>query len=111
MEIITVVEATGSTAEILHLDEVLLDVCAYKLHEGTDVLGGTGGEEGEEAPSSRVLVLPSRALDGLWEYLVFEPDIRKGLLHFISSISKCSWEPRRVAVLIYWYVGGSFVCG
>ncbi|KAI5848703.1 P-loop containing nucleoside triphosphate hydrolase protein [Morchella snyderi] len=86
VEIITVVEATGSTAEILNLDEVLLDVCAYKLHERADVLGGTGAEEGEEAPSSRVLVLPSRALDGLWEYLVFEPDIRRGLLHFISSI-------------------------
>ncbi|KAG0638875.1 P-loop containing nucleoside triphosphate hydrolase protein [Tuber brumale] len=30
--------------------------------------------------------LPAKALDGLWEFLIFDPDIKTKLLHFISTI-------------------------
>lgn len=49
----------------------MLDIHAYKLHpEAVASVGASqdGGDDGnEEHPSSRVTVLPSEALDGLWE--------------------------------------------
>lgn len=71
VEVISVVEATGSTAGVLYLEQVTLGIHAYKLHAETPTSGGVsqsdrdGGEE--EQPSSRVTVLPSKGLDGLWE--------------------------------------------
>lgn len=49
----------------------MLDIHAYKLHPETVASIGTsqGSEDdgGEEQPSSKVTVLPSKTLDGLWE--------------------------------------------
>lgn len=68
---ISIVEATGSTADVLYLEEVILDIHAYKLHpEAAPSVGASqGSEDGDhdEQPSSKMTVLPSKTLDGLWE--------------------------------------------
>ncbi|KAL0631558.1 hypothetical protein Q9L58_009582 [Maublancomyces gigas] len=72
VEIISVVEATGSAADVLYLENVVLDIHAYKLHP--DVVPSVGpsqeSDDGDhdEQPSSKVTVLPSKTLDGLWEF-------------------------------------------
>ena len=71
VESISVVEATGSTDKILYLEKVELDINAYKLHLRTpqpaSQLSEESTAEGEEHPSARVMELPAKALDGLWE--------------------------------------------
>ena len=71
VESISVVEATGSTDKILYLEKVELDINAYKLHLRTSPpasqLSEESSTENEEHPSARVMELPARGLDGLWE--------------------------------------------
>jgi len=71
VESISVVEATGSTDKILYLEKVELDINAYKLHLRTSQPASQLSEEStvesEERPSARVMELPARDLDGLWE--------------------------------------------
>ncbi|KAL7274092.1 hypothetical protein RUND412_003013 [Rhizina undulata] len=89
VEIISVVEANGSTADILRLDQVELDIHTYKLHieaSFPDSQIDEAATDQEDHPTARTMELPSRSLDGLWENLVFDPDIKTKLLHFISSI-------------------------
>lgn len=62
---------------MLYLESVVLDIHVYKLHpevavsagtwQGSEDGGGGGGSEYEGQPSSKVTVLPSKTLDGLWE--------------------------------------------
>lgn len=71
VEAISVVEATGSAADVLYLENVVLDIHAYKLHPEAATSPGAsqGSEDGDhdEQPSSKVTILPSKTLDGLWE--------------------------------------------
>lgn len=70
MEFIAVVEATGSIAETLHVEEVELAIHTYKLRSTDTVSSSPETEEivdQYEHPTARVLELPSNSLDGLWE--------------------------------------------
>jgi hypothetical protein len=71
VESISVVEATGSADRILYLESVQLDIHAYKLHMSAPPVSQVSDEstsaEHEDHPSARIMELPAKALDGLWE--------------------------------------------
>lgn len=67
-------------SRVFRLDEVELDVHAYQLRstQSSSLLGGgASGKDDEEAmPEARVLSLPSREFDGLWEWYVADRPVR-----------------------------------
>ncbi|KAG5520067.1 hypothetical protein PMAC_001143 [Pneumocystis sp. 'macacae'] len=86
VEQIRVVEASGSDKEILYLDEVDLDIHIYQLNNDLPTLSSFDYEDQEDGPMAIVTELPSLSLEGLWDNLVFENNIKNNLLHFIHTV-------------------------
>ncbi|KAI5795111.1 pachytene checkpoint component Pch2 [Geopyxis carbonaria] len=84
IERMSVTEVTGSTSEILALNEVKLSIHVYQLYVAPFKRALQRNED--DAPTSRVTELPSPHLEGIWESLVFDPDIKSKLLRFISTL-------------------------
>ncbi|KAF9884643.1 hypothetical protein FE257_001396 [Aspergillus nanangensis] len=94
-ESITVTECTGGEREsgVYRLLQVELDVQAYQLREGLDQENSQptqqledSTEMGEDPTKGRVLLLPSKELDGLWESLQFDQPLQATLLHAINRM-------------------------
>ncbi|KAF8471993.1 P-loop containing nucleoside triphosphate hydrolase protein [Kalaharituber pfeilii] len=90
VEAINVVEVDGSSDEVLSLDNVELQIYAYKLRtpltSNNSYLQIEDALDKDEQPVARVLELPTSQLDGCWEHLFYCPDIKIKLLQFISTI-------------------------
>lgn len=86
IEQIKVVEVSGSNKEILYLDEVDLDVHIYRLNHNVPLVNSFDDQDLEDGPMAIVTELPSLSLEGLWDNLIFENNIKNNLLHFIHTI-------------------------
>lgn len=86
IEQIRVVEVSGSNKEILYLDEVDLDVHIYQLNNSLPFINNFDDQDLEDGPMAIVTELPSLSLEGLWDSLVFEDNIKNNLLHFIHTV-------------------------
>ncbi|GAO47163.1 AAA-domain-containing protein [Saitoella complicata NRRL Y-17804] len=123
VEKIRVVEVTGlgegdgedGGTEIVGLEGVELDIHVYQLNDDTTTSSSTqstsdpfglsddndDGDE-DECASATVVELPSRSLEGLWDSLVYEGDVKGKLLRFVSTLmlfsdcgvdfNVCSWN-------------------
>ncbi|EAW08510.1 putative pachytene checkpoint component Pch2 [Aspergillus clavatus NRRL 1] len=95
LDSITVTECTGGDVEsgAYRLRNVELDVQAYQLRTQLDNEGSQHTQQVEDATELdddqgkvRVLVLPSRELDGLWESLHYDQPLQSTLLRAISRM-------------------------
>ncbi|KAG5440277.1 hypothetical protein PCANB_001847 [Pneumocystis canis] len=86
VEQIKVVEVSGSNKEILYLDEVDLDIHIYQLNSSLPAFNSFDDGDQEDGPMAIVTELPSLSLEGLWDNLVFEDNIKNNLLHFIHTV-------------------------
>ncbi|EEQ32677.1 thyroid hormone receptor interactor 13 [Microsporum canis CBS 113480] len=96
---IKVIECSGkqNESEAFRLDSVNLDVQAYQLRSSepdTNLPQNHGNEKQEDecSPQARVMSLPNRELDGIWESLLFDQPIHSNLLHAISRMLGFSWR-------------------
>ncbi|WEW61376.1 hypothetical protein PRK78_006866 [Emydomyces testavorans] len=87
-----VVESIGMQTESgsYHLHDVELDVQAYQLHssdlEPSSQKQDTNDETEENEPQARIVPLPNKELDGIWESLLFEKPIPSNLLRAASRM-------------------------
>ncbi|KAF8252805.1 AAA-domain-containing protein [Wilcoxina mikolae CBS 423.85] len=91
-----VAEIVGSTEDTVSLSQVQLELHVYTLHSEARlaVLCNKNEEDNTEgSPSCRIVTLPSETLDGVWDSLVFESNLKKKLLSFISTIRLSSLAP------------------
>lgn len=91
-------EFTG-TEEITsfhRLGDVQLDVQAYELRDGETETGeGNKGsiwpsESDDDLPQARVIPLPSKSLDGIWDTLIFDTAMPTDLLRFLTRMMSMS---------------------
>ncbi|KAI1906929.1 cytochrome c1 [Ophidiomyces ophidiicola] len=98
LETVRVVECTGTQTEsgTYLVCEVSLDVQAYQLHQpGLNVLSQEQdhtGETDDDEPHIRILPLPSKELDGIWESLFFEQPIHSSLLRAVARMLAFAWH-------------------
>ncbi|KAK5009973.1 hypothetical protein LTR28_012445 [Elasticomyces elasticus] len=89
---INVVDASGTAVDtaVYKLDQVQLDVQAYELHSDDGSPSRRVIEQWPEQemdqPQARVTLLPSRALSGAWDSLVYEDKIPARLLQFMTRM-------------------------
>ncbi|PLN78730.1 putative pachytene checkpoint component Pch2 [Aspergillus taichungensis] len=92
---ITVTECNGGDSEsgAYRLQQVELDVQAYQLRPQFDQECSQPTQhpeepanDGDEIPKERVMALPNKELDGLWESLKFDQPIQFNLLHAVSRM-------------------------
>ncbi|GES58731.1 pachytene checkpoint component Pch2 [Aspergillus terreus] len=99
IESIIVTDCIGGNKEsgAYRLPQVELDVQVYQLRTASEQEGSqptqqleesTDGEE--DSAKERVLMLPNKELDGLWESLRFDEPIPTQLLHAISRMGQSS---------------------
>ncbi|OLL23724.1 Pachytene checkpoint protein 2 [Neolecta irregularis DAH-3] len=84
IENIRVVEVSGSLEEVLQLDQVELEIHIYKFSK--IVNHSEYLEDEDDTPAANIINLPSEILEGIWETLIFEDDLKKSLLLFIHAI-------------------------
>lgn len=77
---------------VVSLEDVTLRVHVYQppLSSKTSGFSAGGdddddGEGGDDVPAASVLHLPSRSLEGLWDTLVYDGDVKGKLLGYIYS--------------------------
>lgn len=81
-----IVEAVGTKEEILSLEETQLDIHVYQLQHQRTLGDAFTSADDDELPTATVTELPSHHLEGLWESLIFDNEIKGGLLHFVSTM-------------------------
>ncbi|KAF8534032.1 pachytene checkpoint component Pch2 [Trichophaea hybrida] len=94
-----VAEIVGSTEDTVALSQVQLELHLYTLHSETRlaVLCNKNEEDNtEDSPSCRIVTLPSETLDGVWDSLVFESNLKKKLLGFISTIRLIRFSDKKI---------------
>ncbi|ORY89054.1 P-loop containing nucleoside triphosphate hydrolase protein [Leucosporidium creatinivorum] len=75
----------------VHLSQVTLQIHVYqppsssKVTEFSTNAEGSEEDDGDDVPAASVLQLPSRSLEGLWDTLVYEGDVKGKLLGYIYS--------------------------
>lgn len=68
VEAINVVEAIGSSEEMISLDSVELQLHAYKIHPAVELnLSADEFTDAEDQPTAKILELPAEELDGVWD--------------------------------------------
>ncbi|PGH10628.1 hypothetical protein AJ79_05342 [Helicocarpus griseus UAMH5409] len=100
LDVVKVMECAGQQQEsgAYRLEDVDLDVQAYQLRGGSDMDDSSqqafvaNGKTDEEAPQARVITLPSKELDGVWESLLFDELIPLTLLRALSRMVMFSWR-------------------
>ncbi|KGM91543.1 cytochrome c1, heme protein, mitochondrial [Paracoccidioides brasiliensis Pb18] len=100
LDVIKVMECVGQQQEsgAYRLEEVELNVQAYQLR-GSDVAddnsqqtyAAANGKSDEDGPQARIISLPSKELDGMWESLLFDELIPSTLLRAVSRMLVFSW--------------------
>lgn len=93
----------GTTPNTLVFKECHLKVHVYVNHEGTYQLLGLPSDEDEDGeaaeagdtqtPAASVLQLPDVMLDGLWQNLIFEQDVKENLLSVGPACRRISQRP------------------
>ncbi|OJD16549.1 hypothetical protein AJ78_03286 [Emergomyces pasteurianus Ep9510] len=95
LDMVKVMDCAGPQQEsgAYRLEDVELDVQAYQLRgpENMDdssqqAYAATNGKPDEEGPQARVISLPSKDLDGVWESLLFDELIPSMLLRAVSRM-------------------------
>ncbi|PGH05312.1 hypothetical protein GX51_03033 [Blastomyces parvus] len=101
LDVVKVVECAGPQQEsgAYRLEDVELDVQAYQLRgcESTDdssqqAYAAANGKSDEEGPQARMISLPNKELDGVWESLLFDELIPSTLLRAVSRMLMFSWR-------------------
>ncbi|KKZ65069.1 hypothetical protein EMCG_01309 [[Emmonsia] crescens] len=101
LDMVKVMECAGPQQEsgAYRLEDVELDVQAYQLRgsEGIDdssqqVYAAANGKSDEEGPQARIISLPNKELDGVWESLLFDELIPSTLLRAVSKMLMFSWR-------------------
>ncbi|EFR03555.1 pachytene checkpoint protein 2 [Nannizzia gypsea CBS 118893] len=97
LDSIKVMECSGKRdeSETVHLNDVNLDIQPYQLRASEpESLSQNHGDEkqDESSPQARVMSLPNKELDGIWESLLFDQPIHTNLLHAISRMLGFSWR-------------------
>ncbi|KAJ9315596.1 hypothetical protein DTO271D3_4169 [Paecilomyces variotii] len=97
LDSIKIIECTGGQLEsgAYRLEDVQLDVQAYQLRGSAEVESSQQtmrvGDNGEDTgPQARVVALPNKELDGIWESLLFEQQIPSTLLRALSRMVSMS---------------------
>ncbi|RPA76235.1 P-loop containing nucleoside triphosphate hydrolase protein [Ascobolus immersus RN42] len=87
VELIRVAEIIGSFGEHHTVDTLNLTIRVYKLFsDSSSVDVNTGDDNADsDAAVARTYRMPSAHLEGLWESLYFDTDIKSMLLQFMSS--------------------------
>ncbi|OAX82914.1 hypothetical protein ACJ72_02739 [Emergomyces africanus] len=95
LDMVKVMECAGPQQEsrAYRLEEVELDVQAYQLHGSENMddssqqaYAVSNEKTDEEGPQARVISLPSKELDGVWESLLFDELISSTLLRAVSRM-------------------------
>ncbi|EDN06744.1 predicted protein [Histoplasma mississippiense (nom. inval.)] len=95
LDVIKVMECAGPQQEsgAYRLEDVELDVQAYQLHGSESIndspqptYADVNGKRDEEGPQARIISLPSKELDGLWESLLFDELIPSTLLRAVNRM-------------------------
>ncbi|KAJ9192224.1 hypothetical protein DTO021D3_8840 [Paecilomyces variotii] len=97
LDSIKIIECTGGQLEsgAYRLEDVQLDVQAYQLRGSAELESSQQtmrvGDNGEDTgPQARVVALPNKELDGIWESLLFEQQIPSTLLRALSRMVSMS---------------------
>lgn len=87
VELVRVAEISGSTSDHHLVSSLHLTIRAYKLFsESSSVDVSTGDDnEDDDAAVAKTFRMPSANLEGLWESLHFDTDIKSILLQFMTS--------------------------
>ncbi|KGQ01115.1 cytochrome c1, heme protein, mitochondrial [Paracoccidioides lutzii Pb01] len=101
LDVIKVMECVGQQqgSGAYRLEDVELNVQAYQLR-GSDVADDNSqqtyatanGKSDEDGPQARIISLPSKELDGVWESLLFDELIPSTLLRAVSRMLVFSWS-------------------
>ncbi|EEH06411.1 cytochrome c1 [Histoplasma capsulatum G186AR] len=95
LDVVKVMECAGPQQEsgAYRLEDVELDVQAYQLHGSESIndspqptYADVNGKRDEEGPQARIISLPSKELDGLWESLLFDELIPSTLLRAVNRM-------------------------
>ncbi|EQL31144.1 hypothetical protein BDFG_06456 [Blastomyces dermatitidis ATCC 26199] len=95
LDVVKVMECAGPQQEsgAYRLEDVELDVQAYQLRgcESMDdssqqAYATANGKSDEDGPQARMISLPSKELDGVWESLLFDVSIPSTLLRAVSRM-------------------------
>ena len=81
--------ASTSAASPILIDDAKLEVHVYQP-SSTDIVdefsaADPSAEEGDETTAASVSELPNRSLDGVWDSLIYEDDIKSKLLNYIYT--------------------------
>lgn len=89
--------------EFHRLAECELDIAVYSLCDDTSA-GSSAAQSGDDKSTQfNVMNLPHRALDGLWESLIFAEPIRETSLRIIIRMMRIAKDPHLDPAVIYWH--------
>ena len=86
---IRIAEIAATSATSISVSEAKLEVHVYQP-SSTDIVdefsaADPNADEGDETTAASVAELPNRSLDGVWDSLVYEDDIKPKLLNYIYT--------------------------
>lgn len=80
----------GHKSKVDKIDEKNVYYHAYKLYDIEAADEVLDNRDDSELPAASHLIVPSTALHGLWESLVFDDNIKKNLLRYVKTIIQYS---------------------
>ncbi|KAF2474666.1 AAA-domain-containing protein, partial [Lindgomyces ingoldianus] len=80
-----------------------LDVAVYSLYQTQDEETPSTQTRDEDDAQFTVTQLPHKAMDGLWESLVYAEPIPETILRIITRMMKISKEPHLNPAVIHWH--------
>jgi hypothetical protein len=97
-------QATVYPDEEFHiLAECELDIAVYSLCDGEDADFTIAQTGNDNSTHFNVMSLPHRALDGLWESLIFAEPIRESSFRILTRMMWIAKQPRLDSTVIYWH--------